>query len=527
VKLSIRRRFFATAAIVSVLGLLILASTVWYARALAADTRRLETASEERAKVLAVAAESLQFIRDGGDTRLEGIRAGLREFQAAIDALVSGDPEHGMSATTDGRTLATLEGVMAAFRSYRRTLDSDLVTWAELDTHEVSAPYRQLIVERALRVDTQMAALTAALAANVERSLGRLNTAQLFAVLALVALVGISVVEINRHVLAPMPLMAQGLYAVAAGNLHARVTLAADSEFARVAEAFNRMVKELDRARQIIGQKQMEIEAKNTELERASRMKSEFLATMSHELRTPMNAIMGYTSLMRREIYGKTSEDQKKALAGIAETSSALLGLINDVLDITKVEAGLISLNNAGFDMNALAQDLLQTIRPLATGKGLDLRLEPGPQPVNITSDRARIRQIVLNLLGNAVKFTDAGGILIKVRPEGDEIVCSVSDTGIGIRPEDHEAAFETFRQLDGTDTRSQGGTGLGLSISRKLARLLGGDVELQSSPGAGSTFTLRLPSSPRSQSAGGDEGQGARDAASGGTESREEVARG
>lgn len=526
-KLSIRRRFYATAAIVSVLGLLILVSTIWYARALEADTRRLETASAQRARILVAAAESLQYVRDGGADRLEGIRSALRDFRSALDGLERGDPEAGLAPTSDPETLAALARVREAFRRYGQTLGSDLVTWAELDAHEVSAPYRQLVLDRALSVDAAMAELTGALAADAHQSLGRLHTAQIVAVIGLVLLITISVLEINRHVLAPMPLMSRALYAVAGGNLNARVRLAADSEFAQVADAFNRMVKELDRARSIIGQKQVEIEAKNAELEKASRMKSEFLATMSHELRTPMNAIMGYTSLMRREIYGKTTEEQKKALAGIAETSSALLGLINDVLDITKVEAGLISLNPADFQVNALAEDLIQTIRPLAQAKELELKLEPDPASPSVKSDRARVRQILLNLLGNAVKFTNSGGILLKLRSEDDGFSFAVTDTGIGIEPEDHETVFETFKQLDGSDTRSRGGTGLGLSISRKLARALGGDIEVQSEVGQGSTFTLRLPAVPPAY------GRDAAGAAAGrgqpldpGEESREAVAR-
>lgn len=507
-KLSIRKRFYATAAVVSVIGFLILAITIYHARSLAKETQRLEVASRQRAHVLAIAAESLQYIRDGGAGRLEGIRTGLREFDSALNAIRNGDSATGMTAPTDPATLAALDRVRNTFQRYRQTLDSDLVTWAELDSHEVSAPYRQLVVERAMSVEAGMGEVTSALTRREAASLERLNSSQLLAVIALVVLLAISVFEINRHVLAPMPIMARALYSVAGGNLTARVKLAADSEFARVADAFNSMVHELEKARNIIGRKQLEIESKNLELEKASKMKSEFLATMSHELRTPMNAIMGYTSLMRRGIYGETSKDQKKALSGIAETSSALLGLINDVLDITKVEAGLISMHHAPFDVNELAGDLMETMTPLAVGKKLEIRIEPAPGSVQIRSDRARVRQILLNLLGNAVKFTDEGSILMKIRSGDEGVSCSVSDTGIGIRNDDQEAIFETFRQLDAADTRSQGGTGLGLSISRKLARALGGEITVESTEGRGSTFALTLPmeSPSEAEPGGGDE---------------------
>ncbi len=493
-KISIRKRFYATAGVVATLGFLILAATLYYARTLADDTRRLEAASFHRAKLLAVAAEALQYVRDGGEERLKSIRADLDSFEAALDTLEMGGGQGGLAPATDRETLAALERVREAFRRYRQTLAGDLETWAELDALEVSAPYRGLVVERALNVEAAMGEVTAALAAEAHKSLANLNMAQMFAVLGLVILLAASVFEVNRHVLAPMPLMARALHSVAAGNLKARVHLASDSEFSRVADAFNSMVKELSKAREIIGQKQVEIEAKNAELERASRMKSEFLATMSHELRTPMNAIMGYTSLMRRGIYGETTDEQKKGLAGIAETSSALLGLINDVLDITKVEAGLISLNRAAFDANDLARDLIETMEPLALAKNLQMRASPAPNSVRLTSDRARVRQILLNLLGNAVKFTEKGSVVLRVEESGSGVDFSVSDTGIGVRPEDHEIIFETFRQLDASDTRSQGGTGLGLSISRKLARALGGDVTVRSARGEGATFVLSLP---------------------------------
>jgi signal transduction histidine kinase len=494
VKISIRRRFYATGAVAAVLGILILAGNLYYARLLTGDTRRLETASSQRVRLLTTAAESLQFIRDGGFGRLEAIRADLRGFEAALDDLEHGGGKLDLPPTTQADVLNALLRVRESFRLYRQTLEGDLESWAELDAHEVSASYRRLIVERALTVEYRMGEVTSALAANSNASLARLHQAQILAVFLLVLLITASVFEINRHVLAPMPVMAKALHSVAGGDLTARVRLAADSEFTRVAEAFNQMVKELEKARRIIGQKQREIEAKNAELERASRMKNEFLATMSHELRTPMNAIMGYTSLMRRGLYGDLTEDQKKALSGITETSSALLGLINDVLDITKVEAGLISINHAPFDVSELAEDLAETVRPLASGKGLEVRMETAPGRLALTSDRARVRQILLNLMGNAVKFTQKGSVLLKVAKNGDGISFMVCDTGVGIRPEDLETIFEIFRQLDGSDTRNQGGTGLGLSISRKLARALGGDITVRSVPGEGSTFTLRLP---------------------------------
>ncbi len=496
-KISIRRRFYTGVAISAALALGILAANLYYARQVEASVRRLETASGQRSAVLAIAAESLQYIRDGGPERFEAIRAGLREFAAALDALERGDARMGFGPAVEPATLEALGEARAAFAPFRDAIQDDLEDWARLDAHEVSIAYRQMVVDRGLAVEKSMGGLMAALSSGAASSLSRLRWAQLSAVVLLIAIGVTSVVGIARHVLAPMPIMARALSSVAAGDLGTRVHLAGDSEFSDVADAFNRMVADLARARETIARHQTEIEAKNRELEHASRMKSQFLATMSHELRTPMNAIMGYTSLMRRGLYGPLTDQQKEALAGVAETSSALLGLINDVLDLSKVEAGQLTTHIAPFEAGELAADLVETIRPLALDKGLEARSEIVAGPIGITSDRARVRQVLLNLLGNAVKFTARGGILLRVERDGSEVLFAVEDTGVGIRAEDQELIFETFRQVDGSDVRSQGGTGLGLSISRKIARLLGGDVTVASRPGEGSTFTLRLPSGP------------------------------
>ena len=493
-KISIRRRFQTAAAISAALGLAILAGNFYYARVLDAATRRQAASSTQRARVLAITAESLQYIRDGGLPRLAGIRDGLRDCEETLRALSQGDPAMGIAATADPAVRDRLERAREAFTPFRDAIVDDLEAWARLDAHEISISYRQMVVERGITLESRLSEVTEALGVEAASSLTMLHRAQILAVILLIVIGLAGVVGVQRHVLAPMPVMARALESVAAGNLKARVELPADSEFTRVAAAFNRMVQQLEKARATIVAHQTEIEIKNLELDRASRMKSQFLATMSHELRTPLNAVMGYTSLMRRGLYGPLTDSQREALAGIAETSSALLGLINDVLDISKVEAGQLATHMAPFDPAELGHDVMETIRPLAQDKGLVASLTPPEEQLLLDSDRSRVRQILLNLLGNAVKFTQQGEIHLGVRREGGDIVFSVQDTGIGISPEHLEAIFETFHQVDGSDVRVQGGTGLGLSISRKLARLLSGDVMVRSVPGQGSVFSLRLP---------------------------------
>jgi PAS domain S-box-containing protein len=249
--------------------------------------------------------------------------------------------------------------------------------------------------------------------------------------------------------------------------------------------------------------------------ESADRLKSAFLATMSHELRTPLNSIIGFTGIILQGLVGEVTEEQRKQLNMVRDSAHHLLDLINDVLDISKIESGQLELRNEAFFLQEAIDKSIQVVRPMAEKKSLPISLAAAPFPLpKVYSDRRRVEQVLINLLGNAVKFTDCGGITLTVgrsdepgRPDksdagGSLLLISITDTGIGIKAEDIEILFKPFKQIDSGTTRRYEGTGLGLSICKKLACMLGGDIDVQSDgPGKGSTFTFTLPA------AGGNNG--------------------
>lgn len=230
------------------------------------------------------------------------------------------------------------------------------------------------------------------------------------------------------------------------------------------------------------------------ELEKANRLKSEFLASMSHELRTPINALIGYASLMLDRIYGDLTPRQEEGLNRIQGAAQHLLALINDILDLAKIEAGRMPLHLEDVTLGDIVTEITQQIEPLVKKKALKLSVDMPSKGLTLHTDRTKVKQILLNLLSNAVKFTQHGGIWITISRDEEDLRFDVRDTGIGIRESDLESIWEDFRQVDQSRTREFGGTGLGLSITRKLVDALGGHVFAESVFGVGSTFTVVLP---------------------------------
>jgi PAS domain S-box-containing protein len=237
-----------------------------------------------------------------------------------------------------------------------------------------------------------------------------------------------------------------------------------------------------------------EIEDKGHQLEAASHHKSQFLANMSHELRTPLNAILGYTALILDSIYGDVPEKIREVLQRLEKSGQHLLGLINDVLDISKIEAGLLSLTIADYSMNEVVQAAVAEVESLAAEKQLALEAVVAADLPRGRGDARRITQVLLNLLGNAIKFTEAGKVRIGAASADGEFLLSVADSGPGIAEGDQDRIFEEFHQADSSSTREKGGTGLGLSIARRIIELHGGRIWVESRPGEGSTFWVTLP---------------------------------
>ncbi|MCX8043003.1 MAG: ATP-binding protein [Desulfobacterota bacterium] len=243
-----------------------------------------------------------------------------------------------------------------------------------------------------------------------------------------------------------------------------------------------------------IAERTAELQAALEKAQSADRLKSAFLATMSHELRTPLNSIIGFTGILLQGLAGPLNEEQTKQLGMIRDSARHLLDLINDILDISKIEAGQLEVAAEAFDVRRMIEEVLEAVMQQAAKKGLTIGAAIAHDVSEMVSDRRRVKQILLNLASNAVKFTQHGEVRLECKTQGDTITFSVHDTGIGIRQDDMDNLFKPFQQIDTGLTRAYEGTGLGLSICKRLVERLGGSISVQSVYGKGSTFTCMLP---------------------------------
>jgi signal transduction histidine kinase len=285
-------------------------------------------------------------------------------------------------------------------------------------------------------------------------------------------------------------------------EIETRLRQIAGGDFARRVEVVNRdelgvLAANVNQTSEELGRLYREIEEKRHQLEIASHHKSQFLANMSHELRTPLNSVLGFTEMLADGLYGELPEKAKTALARVQANGKHLLGLINDVLDLSKIEAGQVALTLDDFSIGQIVRTVMAATEPLARAKGLSLSAAVTESLPLGRGDERRLTQVLLNLVGNAVKFTDTGSVAISAEARSGRFEISVRDTGPGIPPEYQNRIFEEFQQVDDSSTQRKGGTGLGLAISKRIVEMHGGTIGVDSVVGSGSTFRFSIPIRP------------------------------
>jgi signal transduction histidine kinase len=301
-----------------------------------------------------------------------------------------------------------------------------------------------------------------------------------------------------RKVVTPIRTLQVGAAQIGAGALEHRINIQSGDELEALAEEFNRMAAQLQESyaglEQKVEERTRELAEKGHQLELASQHKSQFLANMSHELRTPLNAILGYTELIMDHIYGEVPEKIGEVLERVQQSGHHLLDLINDVLDISKMEAGQLTLALSDYSLAEVVQTVFSAVESLAVEKGLTLTVALPDDLPRGKGDERRLAQVLLNLLGNAIKFTEDGVVQVQATAADGAFTIAVSDTGPGISEADQQKIFEEFQQVDSSITRKKPGTGLGLSIVKRIVEMHGGRVWVESLLGKGSTFWFTLP---------------------------------
>ena len=430
------------------------------------------------------------LVRD--DATIESIFRENNRFRDTFDRLEAAAPPNQRETiqrlrTTQDKVMATVARIAALIREDKADEAMDL------HLSEGYPLYREIatLVTRAVRnEEAGMGQLREGVEATYRRAL--LLTGG-FAAASIVLALGLGFV-ISWSFILPVRQAEGFLGQVARGDFSASIDVPNRDEFGALARQMNEMSRELHQLYDDQRRAAHQLQVLNAELEQASRAKSNFLASMSHELRTPMNAILGFTEMIRDGLYGDIPPEIEDPVSDIHTCGKQLLGLINNVLDLSKIEAGHMELALGEYLVEDIVNTVKLSLRSLAVTKGLDFVTTVPPDLPLCLGDGKRITQCLMNLAGNALKFTREGHVEIRVELQGETLLFAVSDTGIGIPADQVENIFEEFRQADATVSRDFGGTGLGLSITRKLVELHGGRIWVESLAGKGSTFFFSIP---------------------------------
>jgi two-component system sensor kinase len=303
---------------------------------------------------------------------------------------------------------------------------------------------------------------------------------------------------VGRRVVRPLEALRRGVERIGKGDLNHRLALKTGDEIEILADEFNEMAGHLRDAytglERKVAQRTQALTVANEKLEEASKLKSQFLANVNHELRTPVSAIIGYAHLVLRATEGQISRLQRENLQDLLRNAERLLNQIESLLEFSKIEAGKMEMQVEPVEVNEVIQGAISTIEPTLNGANVRIIREIAPDLPMLNTDREKLRQIILNLLGNAVKFTERGEIKIAASQQNGSLKLVVSDTGIGIPKEELNKIFEEFHRGDSSSNKKYRGTGLGLAIVKQFANLLGGEVAVESEVGKGSVFTVTLP---------------------------------
>ena len=492
--------FLAIAALlvlVGVVGLRLLGQA--NARVENLGTLQLRSATYQELQTQSGMLRQLLGLRVGGDPGGAGLTGGTRSLGGRRWALVDASIRFGLSQLGPSTSEATYdfvpppadERLLRRIRGDYHSFDSALTVVEKLDTAGVTGSRTTPSLLRAINADNDLFLVTNDLADRTSTQTANLIAANrsayadsrdLFigvAVASVALAAGLGFI-LSWSLVGPIQQMDSRFSEIAAGDFSGRVDVPNRDELGSLGANVNRMNDEL---RRLYG-----------ELEMASRHKSEFLASMSHELRTPLNAIIGFSQLLRQQLFGPVNAKQDEYLEDILSSGNHLLSLINDVLDLSKVEAGQVNLEIGPFSLREALDRGVVMVRERAADNGVHLSLDLAPGVDIVRGDERRVRQVVFNLLSNAVKFTPSGGdVAVAAGRVDGEVQVSVADTGPGIALEDQQRIFEEFQQTDAGVSQREG-TGLGLALSKRLVELQGGRIWVESVLGRGSRFVFTLP---------------------------------